>query len=279
MQIGIFAKTFAGTTPEAVLSAAAEAGFAAVHYNMACSGLPAMPDAITNAQADAVGAAAAACKVSIAGISGTYNMIHPDTRVRRTGLERLERLAAQCGRMSASLITLCSGTRDPHDQWRHHPENGSASAWKDLLTEMEKALAIAERWNLDLGIEPELANVVNGADTARALIRTLSNRRIRIVLDPANLFERATLAEQRRILSSAIDKLGGDLAMAHAKDRTADGSFIAAGKGVVDFRHFLSALKATGFDGPLVTHGLAASEAPGVATFLKEVLQESGAAI
>jgi hypothetical protein len=30
------------------------------------------------------------------------------------------------------------------------------------------------------------------------------------------------------------------------------------------------------FDGPLITHGLSASEAPGVAEFLKRVLGEAG---
>jgi sugar phosphate isomerase/epimerase len=57
--------------------------------------------------------------------------------------------------------------------------------------------------------------------------------------------------------------------MAHAKDRTADGGFAAAGKGVIDFRHFIGCLKQAGFDGPLIAHGLDASEAPGVAQFLK----------
>jgi len=57
--------------------------------------------------------------------------------------------------------------------------------------------------------------------------------------------------------------------MAHAKDRFADGRFATAGKGVVDFADFVARLKAAGFDGPLVTHGLAAEEAPGVARFLK----------
>ena len=78
MQLGIFAKTFAGTTANAVLDSAAAAGYAAVQYNMACSGLAAMPDQISEADAEAVAAASRDHKVSIAAVSGTYNMIHPD---------------------------------------------------------------------------------------------------------------------------------------------------------------------------------------------------------
>ena len=49
---------------------------------------------------------------------------------------------------------------------------------------------------------------------------------------------------------------------------TRTGGFATAGKGVVDFPHFIARLRAAGFDGDLVTHGLAAAEAPGVAAFL-----------
>ena len=139
------------------------------------------------------------------------------------------------------MITLCTGTRDAQDQWRAHPDNGTAEAWRDLLAAMESAITTAERWNIDLGIEPELANVVTSAAKAAQLIGELKSERIKIVLDPANLFEQAGLAEQHRLVSSAVDLLGERIAMAHAKDRAADGSFIAAGKGVVDFRHFLVA--------------------------------------
>ena len=49
MKLGIFAKTFDGDTPSVVLRAARDAGFAAVQYNMACSGLGALPTQIPDA--------------------------------------------------------------------------------------------------------------------------------------------------------------------------------------------------------------------------------------
>ncbi len=44
MQLGIFAKTFQGREPRAILQAARDAGYRVVQYNMACSGLPSMPE-------------------------------------------------------------------------------------------------------------------------------------------------------------------------------------------------------------------------------------------
>ncbi|MCF3642049.1 sugar phosphate isomerase/epimerase [Rhizobium sp. TRM95111] len=272
MKLGIFAKTFEGADPRRVLRSVAGAGFASAQYNMACSGLPSMPDVIPVVEAHAVSVAAAQADVEIAAVSGTYNMIHPDMTVRQAGHRKLAALAERCAVMSTGLITLCTGTRDPADQWKGHRDNDTPEAWRDLLDAMTAAVEIADRHDVDLGIEPELANVVNSAEKARQLISELQSPRIRIVLDPANLFEVATLEEQRRIVAAAIDLLADRIVMAHAKDRDPDGSFATAGKGVLDYEHYIGRLEAIGFDGSLVTHGLAAQEAAGVAGFLKRHL-------
>ncbi len=99
----------------------------------------------------------------------------------------------------------------------------------------------------------------------------MGSKRLKIVLDPANLFERTTADEARGIVADAVDVAGDAIAMAHAKDRAPDGRFVTAGRGVVDFPDFFDRLRGTGFDGPVVAHGLTAEEAPGVATTLSSL--------
>ncbi len=267
IRTGIFAKTFAGSDPLTVLQAARAAGYDSVQYNMACSGLPPMPDAIAPEMARAVAEAARETGLTIAALSGTWNMIHPDPAIRAEGQRRLAVLAEAAPLIGTTLITLCTGTRDADDQWRAHPDNAGAEAWADLLSEMEQAVTLAEAHGLRLGIEPELANVVSSAEKARALLDTLQSDALCIVLDPANLFE--TEPDHSRIIAEAIDLLAGRIVLAHAKDRAPDGSFTAAGTGVVDFPAFLARLRDTGFTGDLITHGLSAEAAPDVARFLK----------
>ncbi len=272
MRVGIFAKTFAAQGAEASLLAAQEAGYETVQFNMACLGLPSMPDEIAPIIATEIAKASQSTGVSIAAVSATYNMIHPNVEERRTGMQRLETMMQAAREMGTDLVTLCTGTRDPEDQWRHHADNQSREAWADLLAEMEKAVQLAETYSVNLGIEPELANVVCDAKAAQRLIRDIASPRIRIVLDPANVFEVANEAERRDIIAQAVDLLGDRISMAHAKDRDAAGQFVAAGTGVIDFAHFVSCLKSAGFDGPLVTHGLAEHQAPHVAAFLRKVV-------
>jgi len=272
MRIGIFAKTFPGTSPGPVLAAARAAGFEAVQYNMACSGLPSMPDAIPDDAARAVAEAAAQTGLAIAAVSGTYNMIHPDPAVRERGLTRLETLAAAAPALGTRLITLCTGTRDRDDQWRHHPDNATPQAWADLCAQMAQAIAIAERHDVHLGIEPELSNVISSAPLARRFLSEMASDRLVIVLDPANLFETEAATEREHRIAQAVDLLADRIVMAHAKDRNPDGSFATAGNGVIDFPGFLARLTAAGFNGDLVTHGLEAHEAPQVAAFLRATL-------
>jgi sugar phosphate isomerase/epimerase len=272
MRLGIFAKTFPGSAPGPVLAAVAGAGYAATQFNLACAGLASMPDAVPEAAIAAIRDAATASGVELAALSGTYNMIHPDPARRAAGLVSLRVVIAAARALDIPMVTLCTGTRDPEDQWRHHPDNTLPDAWTDLCREMEQALGFAEAEGVDLGIEPEAANVVASAADARRLIDDMGSARLRVVLDPANLFEHGTAAEVRAVVAAAIDALADDLGMAHAKDRHADGRIATAGQGVVDFPDFVARLRAAGFDGPLVTHGLSAAEAPGVAAFLRGLL-------
>ena len=277
MRLGIFAKTFPGSDPATVLSAVANAGFDVAQYNMACSGLDPLPDAIPEAVPAAIRAASGAAGVGIAAVSGTFNMIHPDPAVRADGLRRLAVLVTAAPAMGTRLVTLCTGTRDPADPWRAHPDNGAPDAWRDLTASMATAIATAEANDVYLGIEPELANVVSSAKAARRLIDEMKSPRLRIVIDAANLFETASAVEQREIVTQAVDLLADRIVMAHAKDRSANGDFVAAGKGVLDYPHYLAVLRRAGFDGPLVTHGLTAADAPAVGAFLRRALGESEA--
>ena len=174
-------------------------------------------------------------------------MIHPDPTVRADGLRRLGVMLAAARRLGVGLVTLCTGSRDALDQWRHHPDNATPAAWADLCREMARRWQMAEAAGVDLGIEPEQANVVTSAADAMRLIGEMGSARVRIVLDPANLFERADRAEARAVVAEAIDLLGDRIAMAHGKDRAADGSFTTVGKGVVDFPDFIARLGAAGF--------------------------------
>jgi sugar phosphate isomerase/epimerase len=271
--IGIFAKTFPRPTPEENLDAVRTHGLGVVQYNLACAGLPSLPERIEPHLARRIGAAAVSRGITIAAASGTFNMIDPVQERRDIGMRRLGQLAGACAPFGTKIITLCTGTRDPNDMWRGHPANGRPDAWTDLLTAMEQALVIAEVYDLWLAIEPETANVVDSPAKARRLLDELRSPRLKIIIDPANLFHVEDLPNQGRILDAAFDLLGADMVLAHAKDvRVVGGTVrhVAAGTGVLDYRHYLTLLRQTPV--PLIMHGLAETEVERALAFLRWTL-------
>jgi sugar phosphate isomerase/epimerase/pimeloyl-ACP methyl ester carboxylesterase len=261
MRLGIFAKTFVRPTLEETLDAVRSAGFDCIQFNFSCAGLPSMPDKIPKDLPDRIRHETARRKIEIAAVSGTFNMIDPDPAKRREGLRRLEEMAAHCAAMGTSLITLCTGSRDAQDMWRRHPDNDSPEAWRDLLESMAAALEIANRHHVFLGVEPEIGNVVSSAAKARQLLDELKSPRLKIVLDPANLFHPKDPTPKEEILAEAVALLGADIMLAHAKDFR---------EGVVPWTDYLRHLRTRGFAGPLILHGMAEAEVADDLALLKK---------
>jgi len=274
MQLGLFARTFARPTVEEVFAAVARLHLRCVQFNFSCAGLPGLPEAVPAELADRIHGAADERRISIGAVSGTFNMIHPNVRLRRDGLRKLEVLAGACARLGTRVITLCTGTRDPENMWRGHADNGSLEAWRDLRVSLTKALTIANKHDLTLGIEPETGNVVDSADKGRRLLDEMKSPRLKIIMDPANLFHPGDLPRQREILEGAFDVLGGDLVLAHAKELAADGhaAGLAIGTGVLDWDLYLALLRGVGFGGPLILHGFEEADAAASVRFLREKL-------
>ena len=272
MQLGIFAKTFVRPTVEQTLDAVVAHKLDCIQFNFACAGSESMPQQIDPILAKRIGGAARERRIRIAAVSGTFNMIHPDAKQRADGFRRLEVIAAGCHILGTNLITLCTGTRDPEDMWRAHPDNDSADAWRALISGIDKALEMAEKYDLSLGIEPELANVINSAPKARRLLDEIKSPRLKIIMDGANLLHADQLPQLHAIWKQAFDLLGENIAIAHAKDLAADGRFAAAGKGALDYALYIRLLRSVNFGGPLILHGLSEAEVDASTRLLRDQL-------
>ena len=276
MRIGIFARTFSRPSLEEVLDAVVGQDLYETQFNMSVAGLLSMPDTIDPVLADRVRKATAERGVTLAAVSGTFNMAHPDEKVRRDGLRRLGVLAAACKSLGTLTITLCTGTREPENMWRRHPDNGTPEAWRDMLATMQEALETAEERGVTLAFEPEINNVVDSAQKGRRLLDEMRSPCLKVVMDAANLFDAEDparrLSRSEGIMADAFELLGDDIAIAHAKDVKRSGEFVAVGKGDLDYDLYLDHLVEAGYRGPLILHGLSEEEVEGSVTFLRRKL-------
>jgi len=214
----------------------------------------------------------------MAAISGTFNIICHDRTALEANFCRLRTLAEACQALGTSVITLCTGTRDAENMWRRHPDNDTDEAWRDMLDSVREIVRIGEETGVTMAIEPEVNNVVDSAAKARRLLDDIGSKNLKVVMDGANLFHRGELPRMGDVLDEAFELLQRDIVIAHAKDLSQDGDagHEAAGTGVLDYDYYLALLTKSGFNGPLITHGLSESQVPACVTFLRERVAAAG---
>ena len=95
---------------------------------------------------------------------------------------------------------------------------------------------------------------------------------MKVTMDAANLFHTGELPRMREILDEAFALIGKDIVLAHAKDldRDGDAGHLPAGQGKLDYDRYLSLLRTYRLQGPLLLHGLSATQVPGCVAFLRE---------
>jgi sugar phosphate isomerase/epimerase len=278
MRIGIMDGTVVRPTLSETLDAVLDFGIYHMQFDLGRAGLAELPERLDPDLYDRIRNEFDARNMAIAALSGQYNMIHPDVQKRQDGLQRLRVLASACDRLGTSVITLCTGTRDPNSMWRRHPDNDSPGAWTDLVASMRQAVQIAGEYGVTLAFEPEVANVVDSPHKARRLLDEMGSPYLKVVMDGANIFHAGELPRMREILDEAFALLGKDIAIAHAKDLDRDGEagHLAAGKGLLDYEHYLSLLSMLEFDVSVILHGLTESELPDSLAFIRTRMQAIG---
>lgn len=272
MYSAIFARTYPCTTAATVLDAIADDGYDGVQFNLSCIGLEPVPASLPDGAAEAVATEAAARGIRISALSGTYNMAHPDEAMRLASRPRFANVVTAARRMGAPIVSLCTGSRNADNMWAAHPDNATEAAWRDLRRELDFALELAMDAGISLVIEPEPGNVIADARIARRLLDEVGSKNLGIILDAANLLSPETLGQQKAIMAEAVELLGKDTLLAHAKDISALGKVVAPTHGSVDLKEFVSLLRKAGFDGALVAHGFEHADTVIAAEALKTLI-------
>jgi sugar phosphate isomerase/epimerase len=269
--LGLLSPEFPAASLSATLDAIAETGAVSVQFDLVSAVGQTFPAELSQDTVEAIQEGFSERKLTLAALSGTYNMIDRDLQARAAGAAGLNRVISLAPLLGTNVVTLCTGSRDLNSMWRKHPDNHTPEAWADLLVQMEEAVRVAEAYDVTLGVEPEIGNTINSVHKARRLLDQVRSPQLKIVMDGANIFQHGQLPRMREVLDQAFELLGSDIALAHAKDLDQDGEagHIAAGRGRLDYRYYLELLKRSGFEGSIILHALKPSEAKDRLAFVR----------
>jgi sugar phosphate isomerase/epimerase len=271
--LGLLSREFPSDSLNSNLEAIAATGAGAVQFDLASAVGDTFPAELSEATLQAINRGFSDRQLTLAALSGTYNMIDPDPRARAVGAEGLNRVIAWAPRLGTDVVTLCTGSRDPNSMWQRHPDNDTPEAWADLLVQIEKAVRVAEEYGVALGVETEIGNTINTVPKARRLLDEVKSTRLKIVMDGANIFQRGQLPKMREVLDEAFELLGSDIVLAHAKDLDKDGEagHVAAGRGRLDYPYYMELMQKSGFAGSIILHALKPDEAKDRLAFVRSI--------
>ena len=248
----------------------AATGIEAIQFNMALAGGPSLPPIVPAIRR---GASTLAGLSSMAAVSGTYNMAHPEPAVRDARRRRpLAALIAAAPALGTRVVTLCTGSRDPA---RHVARASGQRRARGL------ARTASSRWpprsrspSATTSCSPSSPSTTTSSRDARggapAARRARARGTSRWWSTPPTSSGPASSTDSSDTLREAFALLGDALVLAHAKDVREDGTVVAAGSGGLDYGLYVRLLRDAGYDGPLVLHGLAEEQVPAAAAFLRE---------
>lgn len=270
MKVGIFAKTWTSChTLEGIFRAAFADGIESFQFNMCLAGGETIPKKYDISYVDQIADLSRRYNIELAAMSGTFNLL--DQSKFKENLTGIENLCRICNELSIPIITICTGTLSHKNMWTNHPDNGREHTWRHMKRNLAQVLAVAQEYQMKIGIEPEISNVVSSPEKAIQLINEMDHTAIKIVMDAANIFYPGADINMSQRIKEAIILLRDHIALVHAKDCeiTNKIAYKAAGKGKIDFRKYICCLKEAGYDGSVILHGLSESEVLETVQYLK----------
>ncbi len=190
--------------------------------------------------------------IRIAAVFGYVNVVDPVPERMKQHEARMACLIQNWKRLGCRNISTETGTFNATSPWVDAPENTTEQGYEKCRASLKKLVAMAEKSGAIISIEPYWRNVIDSIDRAERLFHDIPSPALRLVMDPCNYPRKEDLPQFAGMLDEMFARLGDKIVVAHAKDvkASAEGTDLpAAGRGVLDYPHYLRLL--AGLDRPI----------------------------
>ncbi len=188
--------------------------------------------------------------IHIAASFGYVNIVDPRPERRASGEARMACLIQNWKRLGCANISTETGTFNTESDWADAPENATEEGYQQCRQVLERLARMAEKAGAVVSIEPYWRNVIDSVERAERLFREVQSPGLRLVMDPCNYPRKGDLPRLNALMDDMFRRLGDQIVVAHAKDvapaETDDTDLPAAGRGVLDYPHYLRLLAGLG---------------------------------
>ena len=208
--------------------------------------------------------------VSIHSMGVYTNLIHPDEAELQANLAYFEEMMKIGRQMGVDKFITEAGHYESEEPAPRLAEYLQGEVWDKMVTVFKQLGKTAERYDATVLAEPYFGGFFASAKRTRVFLEEVDSRRIRALLDPANLLELNDLEEMFDQLEPWIDCL-------HAKDRklhTERG--VAAGLGDIDYPKFITLAAERTPSAPLIVEYVGSQDYKQALAHLRDNMRKVG---
>lgn len=176
--------------------------------------------------------------LDVSSICAHISLIEPDPKQRRDDVAFVEGCIDMAADFDTRAVHCISGSLQPGVR--------ATDAWSWLVENLAEFPDYSTARGVRLGMEAAVTRLVANARDLGRLLRESDTRKVSVNLDPSHLM----LFGEDPV--DAVKAFGPRIIHVHLKDAKGtpdDFQFPPLGMGVIDFRRFIAALRATGYDG------------------------------
>jgi sugar phosphate isomerase/epimerase len=277
LRLGVRAHDFGRMAADELASRIAAQGFSCVQLALskAIAGLDLRAGDLNSELACEIGGAFARHGVGIEVLGCYVNPIHPDLPTRKNLLEFFKDHLRFARDFGCGLVALESGSVNA--DYSPHPANHGEAAFQEMLASIGELVAEAEKFGVCVGFEAVHYHTVSSAQKMRRVLNAICSKNLSVVFDTANLLTPENFREQSRIIPEALDLLGDDIAVVHAKDLVYENGAlktVPAGRGELDFAPVLEFVRSQKSGVNVLLEEADEQASPPAADFLRKHFQE-----
>lgn len=233
----------------------------------------------------AVKKAFAAADIVIAEVGVWVNPLAPEPDKRRRNLRAIAENLALADELEAACCVTVAGSLDPSHMVGPHRDNFSETTFDAVVQWVKEILNEVKPRRTRLALEMSAWTLMDGPEVYRRLIEAVDHPALAAHLDPANAIRDAhTYCSTAKLLNDCFDILGKWIVSCHAKDiiqgpnpMTVSLGEVPPGKGIMDYRTYLTRIERLSPDLPLIIEHLASEEEyRGAADYIRGVAREVG---
>lgn len=182
--------------------------------------------------------------IQIAVLGCYINMIHPDHKERRKGLDRFKEHLRFARDFGCSIVGTETGNVQAEIVYTE--ENFTEQPFLEVVESVKELVEEAERFGVMVGIEGGISHPIHTPERMKRLLDLVPSNNLQVIYDPANFISLNNYHQQQAVIQAAFDLFGDKMVIMHAKDFTIEDhqvKIVPVGHGILDYDFIFKLLK------------------------------------